>query len=145
MKLVRLAKQSYGDFVPYCEPSGAGGDVHAYMRDLVPAPRSAACGISSLLVIWNSVSIELWRTLPSMSVATFLVDEFVDYGLFRFFAAAWISRPVDRPSNDLLDEYHDILDKISNVHSLPEKLQAKVAEVRQGLPRLFRSRYPMVI
>ena len=49
---------------------------------------------------------------------------------------------VERPS-DLLTAYHVILDHVSE--GLPEHLQTKVDEVRQGLPLLFQSGYPMTV
>jgi Phosphotransferase enzyme family len=58
-----------------------------------------------------------------------------------FFAAAWNNRPTVEQSLGLLDEYYDILDQVSQ--GLPEQLQAKLGEVRQELPLLFRPDYPM--
>ncbi|RSL85133.1 hypothetical protein CDV31_016613 [Fusarium ambrosium] len=57
-----------------------------------------------------------------------------------FFAAAWNNRSTVEKPPGLLDEYYDILDQVSQ--GLPEQLQAKLDEVRQELPRLFRPDYP---
>ena len=64
---------------------------------------------------------------------------------YRFFASAWINKPAHtlEPPPGLLDEYSKILDEVSP--DLPTQLQAKLDDVRQELPRLFRSSYPMVL
>lgn len=65
----------------------------------------------------------------------------------RFFALAWINRPaLEQPpdtSHQLYAHYSQILDQLSQ--SLPKRFQPKLDEVRQGLPLLFRSDYPMVL
>jgi Ser/Thr protein kinase RdoA (MazF antagonist) len=64
---------------------------------------------------------------------------------YRFFASAWINKPAYtlEPPPGLLGEYSKILDEVSP--DLPAQLQAKLDDVRQELPRLFRSSYPMVL
>lgn len=47
------------------------------------------------------------------------------------------------PPPGLLDEYSKILDEVPP--DLPAQLQAKLDDVRQELPRLFRSGYPIVL
>lgn len=65
----------------------------------------------------------------------------------RFFASAWINRPVlKQPPDivrDLFAHYLRILDQLSQ--GLPKRFIPKLVEVRQGLPLLFRSNYPMVL
>ncbi|KAH6714414.1 hypothetical protein BKA61DRAFT_632312 [Leptodontidium sp. MPI-SDFR-AT-0119] len=62
---------------------------------------------------------------------------------YRFFTLAWINKPAYtlEPPPGLLGEYSKILDKVSL--DLPTQLQAKLDDVRQELPRLFRSNYLM--
>lgn len=64
---------------------------------------------------------------------------------YRFFALAWIKKSAHafEPPPGLFREYSRILDEVSP--DLPAQLQAKLYEVRQELPRLFRSGYPMVL
>lgn len=65
----------------------------------------------------------------------------------RFFASAWINRPVLKYPPDFVRELHThylrILDQLSQ--GLPKRFLPKLTEVRQGLPLLFRSNYPMVL
>jgi len=65
--------------------------------------------------------------------------------LYRFFVSAWINKDsytLELPSS-LFDEYSKILDEVSL--DLSAQLQAKLNDVRQELPRLFQSSYPIVL
>jgi hypothetical protein len=64
---------------------------------------------------------------------------------YRFFASAWINKPAHtlEPPSGLLGEYYNILDEVSL--DLPAQLQAKLDDIRQELPRLFQSSYPLVL
>ncbi|KPM39356.1 hypothetical protein AK830_g7208 [Neonectria ditissima] len=127
MALIELARQSYGDFVPNCKPhSTMLGDVYVYLWDLVPGP--AFCRVRrQFLALDVEMEQHLYQT----------VEDFA-----RFFASAWKNRPTVEQPPGLLDEYYDILNQVSQ--DLPERLQAKLDEVWQGLPLLFRPGYPMV-
>ena len=58
---------------------------------------------------------------------------------------AWINRPKKSSDNipDLFAHYIRILDQLSQ--GLPKRFLPKLAEVRQGLPLLFRSNYPIIL
>ena len=62
-----------------------------------------------------------------------------------FFASAWNNRPAVEQPPGLLEEYYEFLGQVSQRLPLPERLLAKVDEVRQGLPLLFRPGYPVVV
>ncbi|KAK6215675.1 hypothetical protein QIS74_08694 [Colletotrichum tabaci] len=67
--------------------------------------------------------------------------------LARFFASAWINKPLLRhtpqDTQELFDHYESILNRLSQ--SLPERFQQKLCEVRQSLPLLFRPDYVMTV
>ncbi|KAJ2901647.1 hypothetical protein MKZ38_001606 [Zalerion maritima] len=129
MRQIEVARQLYGDFVPECKSQGMFGPVHVYVANLVPGP--AFCRVRS----------QFFSPAPTMEQR--LQQTVQDFA--RFFASAWINKPAHtlEPPPGLLGEYSKILDEVSP--DLPAQLQAKLDDVRQELPRLFRSSYPMVL
>ncbi|KAF1950953.1 hypothetical protein CC80DRAFT_539310, partial [Byssothecium circinans] len=129
MRQIEIARQLYGDFVPECKSQGMFGPVHVYVADLVPGP--AFCRVRN----------QFFSPDPAMEQR--LQKTVQDFA--RFFASAWINKPAhtSEPPLGLLSEYSKILDEVSR--DLPAQLQAKLDDVRQELPRLFRPSYPMVL
>ncbi|PMD37754.1 hypothetical protein L207DRAFT_556039 [Hyaloscypha variabilis F] len=129
MRKIEVARQIYEDFVPECKSQGMFGPVHVYVANLVPGP--AFCRVRS----------QFFSPAPTMEQR--LQQTVQDFA--RFFASAWINKPAHtlEPPPGLLGEYSKILDEVSP--DLPAQLQAKLDDVRQELPRLFRSSYPMVL
>ncbi|KAF9883897.1 hypothetical protein FE257_002691 [Aspergillus nanangensis] len=129
MHLMKLARQSYGGFVPNGELySVMLGDVHVYVWDIIPG--TAFCRVRREFLACD-VDVRMEQRLYQT------VQDFA-----RFLAASWNnSTPMEQPLG-LLHEYSDILDRISQ--GLPERLQVKLNEVRKELPLLFRPEYPMV-
>jgi hypothetical protein len=78
------------------------------------------------LLIWNYNHYEL----------------FADWKI-GFSASAWINKPSIRQQSDSIGEYSRTLNQIS--HGLPDRIQQKLEEVRQGLPSIFRPEYPKAI
>jgi hypothetical protein len=74
-----------------------------------------------------------------------MLDVWLTNDSYRFFASAWINKPAHtlEPPSGLLGEYYKILDEVSL--DLPAQLQAKLDDIRQELPRLFQSSYPLVL
>ncbi|KAH7019622.1 hypothetical protein EDB80DRAFT_820092 [Ilyonectria destructans] len=66
---------------------------------------------------------------------------FVEFARILFFTSVWNNRPSVKQPFSLLNNYYSILNQVS--YNLPKRLQAKLDEVRQGLPLLFRPSYPM--
>ncbi|KAF5027341.1 hypothetical protein F66182_542 [Fusarium sp. NRRL 66182] len=127
--LMNRARQTYGEFVPYCELHGMLADVYVYEMDFVPG------------VAFSRARRQLFA--PGMEHC--LVRTVQDFA--RFFASAWISRPVLGQTADttskLFAHYTWILDQLSQ--ALPERFQPSLREVRHGLPLLFRADYPLVL
>ncbi|KAI5920905.1 hypothetical protein F4810DRAFT_702684 [Camillea tinctor] len=121
------AQQTYGDFVPGCTFYGKLEDVYVYEMSRVPG--IAFCRIR--------------RQLLASGMEKCMVRTVRDFA--RFFASAWIKRPVlqQLPAIDeLFNDYCQTLDRLAQ--SLPTRFQSKLDEVRQGLHLLFRPSYPMV-
>ncbi|PGH20439.1 hypothetical protein AJ80_03585 [Polytolypa hystricis UAMH7299] len=129
LNLIDKARQTCGDFVPDCKPHSMLADAYVYEMDLVPGaafsramPQLLASGMEQCLV----------KTVQDFA---------------RFFASAWINRPVLEltadTTNKLSAHYTWILDQL--FRDLPQHFHSKLKEVRQGLPLLFRPDYPMVI
>ncbi|KAN0099293.1 hypothetical protein V8E51_013068 [Hyaloscypha variabilis] len=119
-KAAQVARQIYGDFVPECKSQSIFGPVHVYVANVFPGPA------------FYRVRSQFFSPAPIMEQRL-------------FFASAWINKPahtLEAPPG-LLSEYSKILDEVSP--DLPAQLQAKLDDVRQELPRLFRSSYPMVL
>ena len=150
MNLVELARQLYGDVVPECKSRGMFGPVNVYVADLVPGP--AFCRVRRQF--FSPVprmeqrlrqTVQDFARSDAISVAVYAVRLIDEKNLYRFFALAWVNQRAStlEPPPGLLDEYFEILDKVSL--DLPPSLQVKLDEVRRGLPELFRCSYPMVL
>ncbi len=105
-------------------------------------------GLSRLLLLqWNNVYSKLCKTLQGLipHLELFMLYVWLTKDSYRFFALAWINKPAHtlEPPPGLLSEYSKVLEEVSP--DLPPQLQAKLDDVRQELPRLFRSSYPMVL
>ncbi|KAI9049586.1 hypothetical protein LZ554_006612 [Drepanopeziza brunnea f. sp. 'monogermtubi'] len=123
-----LARKLYGHFVPQCESRGMFGPAHVYVANLVPGP--AFCLVRN----------QLFSRDPTMEQRLEqMVQDFA-----RFLASAWTNKSAHtlEPPPGSIVEYTKILNDASP--ELPPELQAKLEEVRQELPRLFQSSYPMV-
>ncbi|KAF2175644.1 hypothetical protein K469DRAFT_609951 [Zopfia rhizophila CBS 207.26] len=129
LELMCQARQTYGEFVPNCEPYGMLAGVHVYQMDFVPG------------VAFSRARHHLLA--PRMEQR--LLQTVQDFA--RFIASAWNNRPaLEQPPDtacELFVHYSRILDRLSQ--ALPERFQPKLNEVRQGLPLLFRPDYPMVL
>ncbi|KAI1475842.1 hypothetical protein F4774DRAFT_428645 [Daldinia eschscholtzii] len=127
LELVKLARQTYRGFVPRCIFYDKLDDVYVYEMDLVP-------GVALSRAM---------RKLLAPGMETCLLQTVRDFA--RLFASAWINRPVHQlPATDaLFNHYRQILDQLSQ--GLPSRFHAKLSEVRQGLPLLFRPTYPMIV
>ncbi|UNI18217.1 hypothetical protein JDV02_004499 [Purpureocillium takamizusanense] len=127
--ILRQARQTYGDFVPNCEFRDMLSDLYVYEADLVAGV--AFCRARRELLA-PRMTQHLLRTVQDFA---------------RFFASAWTNRLPLKQSPDvaraLFAHYSKILDQLS--HGLPDRFQLRLDEVRQGLPLLFRSDYPMVL
>ncbi|RSL40391.1 hypothetical protein CEP54_016129 [Fusarium duplospermum] len=123
------ARQTYGEFVPNCKPYGMLADVYVYEMDFVPG------------VAFSRAR----RQFFSSGMEKCLLRTVQDFA--RFFASAWMNRPaLGQPADTarkLFAHYTRILDQLSQ--TLPERFQPCLDEVRQGLPLLFRSDYPLVL
>ncbi|EEQ30019.1 hypothetical protein McanMca71_007960 [Microsporum canis] len=127
MECIENARLSYRGFVPNCELYGTAGDIYVYVWDLVPGP--AFCQVRrQFLSLGIGMEQRLHQTV-------------LDFA--RFFASAWNNRPAVKQPTGILKEYREILDQLSL--SLPNRLQLKLDQVRQGLPLLFRPGYPMAL
>ncbi|KAF2021831.1 hypothetical protein BU24DRAFT_457759 [Aaosphaeria arxii CBS 175.79] len=121
-KVLELARQSYGGFVPGFVEHGMFGPAHVYEWDLVRG--QAFCRVRRRFLA-PGMEILLQRT----------VEDF----------EAWNNQPVtviEAPPN-LLDEYNQTLDTISQ--TTPQRFLPKIDEIRGALPLLFRHEYPMVV
>jgi len=129
LELLNQARQTYGEFVPNCEPCDKLADVYIYEMDLVPG---VAFSRVRRQLLAPGMENRLLRTVQDVA---------------RFFASAWINRPaLELPpdtARKLFAHYSWILDQLSQ--GLPERFQPKLDEIRQGLPLLFRSDYPIVL
>ncbi|KAI1389175.1 uncharacterized protein F4822DRAFT_429788 [Hypoxylon trugodes] len=125
MKAIEQARQSYPDFIPVCESHSVYGDVFVYVWNLVPGP--AFCRVRRQFLA-PGMEQQLRRTVQDFA---------------KFFASAWINRPIVEKPLDLFEEYSDIIDQL--YQRLPIRFQPKLDEIRRGLPLLFRPSYPVVI
>jgi len=110
---------------PNASPKACLGQSTCTWQILSPDRLSVESGVSSFLLPlqWNNVCSKLCKTLQ---------DSLLRRGSTNL-PIRW----------SLLGEYSKILDEVSP--DLPAQLQAKLEDVRQELPRLFRSSYPMVL
>ncbi|KAG5804251.1 hypothetical protein H9Q71_011157 [Fusarium xylarioides] len=129
LELINQARQTYPEFVPNCEAHGMLADVYVYEMDFVPG---VAFSRARRQLFASGMEHCLLRTVQDFA---------------RFFASAWTNRPVlGQPADTagkLLAHYTRILNQLSQ--ALPERFQASLDEVRQGLPLLFHSGYPLVL
>ncbi|OHE93879.1 hypothetical protein CORC01_10778 [Colletotrichum orchidophilum] len=129
LELLACARQIYGEFVPSCEQRGELGGLHVYEMEFV---RGVALSRFQRQLFAPQMKYQLLRTVQDLA---------------RFFALAWINKPLPhRASHDaheLFVHYSSILDQLSR--SLPERFQQKLGNVRQSLPLLFRHQYAMTI
>jgi len=146
-ELIELARQSYRGFVPSCEARGMFETAHVYVWDFVRG--SAFCRVRHQLLALGTEQ-RLQQTVQDFARCVELSPTYLSCFLInqkkkknRFFASAWINRPAVKQPPGLFDEYSQSLDRLSQ--SLPERFHPKLDEVRQGLPLLFRSEYPMVV
>jgi hypothetical protein len=149
MRQIEVARELYGDFVPECKSQGMFRPVYMYMANLVPGPafcrvRSQFFSPAPIMEQRLQQTVQDFTRSDATSMVIYVVC-LVNKRPYRFFASAWINKPAHtlEPPPGLLNEYSKILDEV--YPDLPAQLQAKLDDVRQELPRLFRSSYPMVL
>ncbi|KAJ5114024.1 hypothetical protein N7456_002558 [Penicillium angulare] len=128
MKIMALAKDTYGKFVPTCEERGNMGHLLVYeMSRVWGVPLSIAqreiCSINNLQLLNKTVQ-----------------------DLAKFFAMSWTKPTNNTPWMDTATTYTTLSQQLQALaKTLPRHLHTKLNEALDWLPVLFTPTYPQVL
>lgn len=158
MAKLKLAQQIYLEFVPECVDYGTLGSLHIYIWNRVSGP--AFCRVRQHMFISDTGadprlrqavhdfarSVNIYYKFPAdFCLIAYLLHGLLTNPSLRFFASAWINRPLTRDQLPLglQDEYVSILDKLSR--TLPDSLHPTIDMVKRNLYLLFRPDFPITL
>ncbi|KAJ5100879.1 hypothetical protein N7456_006931 [Penicillium angulare] len=128
MKVMALARDTYVNFVPFCEQRGILGHLFIYEMDLV-AGVSLSIAQRNICGINNSKLLE--RTVQDLAT---------------FFAMSWTRSSSVTPRTSTATTRTGLSQQLLTLaKALPERFHAKLNEVHDQLPLIFAPDYPQVL